>query len=183
MPFFCRSRRFRIKVSLKVNIQLKEKYISVIIILVAIGASVLVFYFRGWRGWGPSVSPTPTSALGSNIISRAAKGGLLKEFPSDLVVSDDAVILDSVEAKSPDKPKSVYTTFYETELSLTKIKQAYEAYFKKSDWKVISNNLTSDQLNMFAVEEPTGQQVEITVVDLPNKMRRLVQIELRKPKI
>ena len=143
----------------------------------------MIFYFRSWRGWGPFASPTPTSALSSNIISRAAKGDLLREFPSDLVVSDDAVILDSVEAKSPDESRSVYVTFYETELSLTEVKQSYEAYFNKFAWRIISNNLTNDQLDMFAVEETSNQQVGITAVVLPGKMQNLVKTELRKPKI
>jgi len=166
------------------RIQLREKQISTIIILLAIGGSVLILYFRSWHGRGPIISPTITPADNFGILERARTGTLIAEFPAELIADPKADILDSVEAGSSSQSAPSYVTFYETDLSLADIKQFYETYFKNNGWDDVGiNKLAGGQLDIVVLQKSSGQQVSITAVSRAGNIKNLVKIDFRRAKM
>jgi len=121
--------------------KLKENYISAVIIIIAVGASVLIFYFKNWRG--PAVSPgTPPKVV------LAPKGSLAEGFPSELVLDTSAAIEESYSTNY-DTGLSQKTAVFSSDKSIRDLFLLYRDYFIKAGW-----SLTEVKIN------PTGNAVE-----------------------
>lgn len=107
--------------------KLKENYVSVLMVVVAVGAGVLIFYFRDWRGWGgPVASPLNVKEI--------TLSELAKEVPPELLIDENAVkIMKTVE------PGQI-TVLFSSQLAPGDLMEKFIASLEAKGWRIGDHN-------------------------------------------
>lgn len=154
---------------MKISKELQGKYISAAIILLAIGATVLIFYFKSWRGLGnPAASPNATPE-----IVLAPKGSLTDGFPSELVLDKSAAIEESYSTNY-DTGVSQKTAVFNSDKSTHDLFVLSRDYFVKAGWK-LTNMETDSKGNTIVFNARKGEdELNIAINKQDNKSQLTV---------
>jgi len=118
-------------------VKLKEKYVSIMIILLAIGGGVLIFYFKGgWQGrGGPTVSPSALTQLKETTLSELAK-----KFPSEFLVDNNATNVEE-EIESANRTNVIFAS----KLTPAELLDRFVASIQSKGW-LVSNAHKSENI-------------------------------------
>ncbi len=142
---------------------LKENYVSVLMVVVAVGASVLIFYFRDWRGWeGPAVSPTP---VGLNKV-------LPEDFPRELLADKDAGLVTT------ETQNSQTTAMFMSKLLPTELAEKFASSVTAGGWSIVFEQKNDDSswvLAKYSKENSfSGPTAELRANKFPNDYTEVV---------
>jgi hypothetical protein len=143
--------------------KLKENYVSILIVLVAVGASVLIFYFKGWRGRGePVSSPTP---VGLNKT-------LPEDFPREFLADKDAGLV-ATETRD-----SRTTAIFLSKLMPNELAEKFVSSVTAGGWDIVfeqedgnSSRVSARYLREGSFSGPT---VEFTAGKFPNDYTEVI---------
>lgn len=139
----------------------KEKCVFIIIILLTVGASILVFYFKDWRSSGsPAVSPvSPATTLAKP--QYASPGQLAPGFPSELIL-DSGAQLGLSYSINYDPSTNQYTASFKSKESMESLFSSYKKYLGDNGWN-ITNEITKypTSRGLYAVKGAADASVAI----------------------
>jgi hypothetical protein len=131
---------------LKISKGLQEKYISAAIILLAVGATVLIFYFKNWYGLGGRPNVSNELPKGYEFIP-SVTGELPVGFPKELVLFRDAKILRG-ESTVDGTGVSHKITEYSTNQSSADVAIQYQTKLPALGWKLSGDPISQGTLQI-----------------------------------
>jgi len=149
------------------RVKLTDRQISVIIVLLAICGSVLIFYFRSWRGWGPVASPAPTGpTVGQTVAAllqlspisfpkiTSQKEVAYEKVPASikLLIAADARNLKSFQAAF-EQNKSGFHLVFDVPQNL---RTAFAGAIRGKDWQILKS-AAANKANIIVLENSTFQ--------------------------
>jgi hypothetical protein len=141
----------------------KKKGIVLIVIAAVIIVIAAAFIWMWQLGFFKSKTISRELAPGIQL-NTALAGSLIKGFPKDLIIADDAVLIGSFEQKFATSTMNgqVIMTRYSTGESIDSIVKKYEEYFTGKGWSEIKKQV-NDKTFYIAAKSSDGNNVSVNL--------------------
>ena len=126
--------------------------VFVVLILVVVGLCALGYYLvnkiRSDRPETLSQNQDFKPKSLKLVLDRAPVGEIIEGFPPELILSEDAVIIDSVEQDANVKNGQILITRFVTKANPTILSGQYKDYFANKKWVIMSEQADEKQFTI-----------------------------------